>query len=260
VIHGIPVARRITVFVGVAYCTWRSRSVKPICSFPLVRHDAEALSVSHGFCHTKRCRMLRVGEAHFSRRGPKLLLTRFGERLATRARRATGPRTSRRWLMAPASWPFRRNILRSNHVSRHVPRCAVTRTSGIMSATMAYDEKLAERVRAILAERRGVTEKRLLGTLAFMVNGAMCCSVSRDGLLVRIDAEEREQLLRDPFASTMKLGARTMNGFLRIALEGLGTRARLEKWIARGIARVEAGRKKGPSRRASSSTAHRRKA
>ena len=141
-----------------------------------------------------------------------------------------------------------------------LPRCKVTRISGIMSATMAYDEKLAERVRAILAERHGVTEKRLMGTLAFMVNGAMCCSVSRDGLLVRIDAEEREQLLRDPFASPMKLGARTMNGFLRIALEGLRTRARLEKWIARGIARVEAGRKKGPSRRASSSTAHRRKA
>ncbi len=119
-----------------------------------------------------------------------------------------------------------------------------------MSATMACDEKLAERVRAILAERRGVTEKRLLGTLAFMVNGATCRSVSRDGLLVRIDAEEREQLLRDPFASPMKLGARTMNGFLRIALEGLRTRARVEKWIARGIARVEAGRKEGPSRRA----------
>jgi len=117
---------------------------------------------------------------------------------------------------------------------------------------MAYHEKLAERVRAILAERRGVTEKRLMGTVAFLVNGAMCCSVGRDGLLVRVDAEERGQLLGVPFVSPMKLGARTMKGFVRIALEGLRTRARLEKWIERGIASGTARRKKGPSRRGAS--------
>jgi len=101
---------------------------------------------------------------------------------------------------------------------------------------MAYDEQLAERVRTILAEQGGVTEKRLMGTLAFMVNGAMCCSVARDGLLVRVAAEEREQLLNEPFVSPMKLGARTMKGFVRVALEGLRTRARVAKWIERGMA------------------------
>lgn len=100
---------------------------------------------------------------------------------------------------------------------------------------MAHDEKLAERVREILAERRGVTEKRLMGTLAFMVKGSMCCSVGRDGLLVRVDAKDREQLLADPLVSPMKLGKRTMKGFVRVAAEGLKTRARLRKWIARGI-------------------------
>ena len=115
---------------------------------------------------------------------------------------------------------------------------------------MVYDEKLAERVRAILAERRGVTEKRLMGTLAFMVNGALCCSVGRDGLLVRVDPEERGQLLEQPFVSPMKLGARTMQGFVRIALEAVRTRARLEKWIERGIESGAVRRKKGTTPRA----------
>src|SRR6187549_2489431 len=101
---------------------------------------------------------------------------------------------------------------------------------------MAYDEKLAERVRAVLAERRGVSEKALMGSLAFMVNGSMCCSVGRDNLLVRVDAEERERLLGDPFVLPMKLGSRTMKGFVRVAPEGFRTRARLAQWIEQGIA------------------------
>jgi TfoX/Sxy family transcriptional regulator of competence genes len=125
---------------------------------------------------------------------------------------------------------------------------------------MVYDEKLAERVRAILAELRGVTEKRLMGTLAFMVNGAMCCSVAGDGLLVRIAAEERDRVLGESFVSPMKLGARTMKGFVRVSLEGLRTRATLARWIERGIA-AAMHRKESTSRRsASSSTGRRRKA
>lgn len=114
---------------------------------------------------------------------------------------------------------------------------------------MAYDDKLAARVRAILAEQRGVTEKPLMGTLAFMVNGVMCCSVGPDGLLVRVGVEEREQLLSEPFVSPMKLGARTMKGFVRVAPEGLRTRARLAKWLARGMAAKSAVPRKRPSAR-----------
>jgi TfoX/Sxy family transcriptional regulator of competence genes len=107
---------------------------------------------------------------------------------------------------------------------------------------MAYDEKLAERVREVLAGRRGVTEKRLMGTLAFLVNDSMCCSVGSDGLLVRVDAEERERLLADPVVSPMQLGKRTMKGFVRVALEGVKTRARLVKWLERGMAAGKSAR------------------
>lgn len=109
---------------------------------------------------------------------------------------------------------------------------------------MAYDEKLAKRVRTILAERPGVIEKPLMGTLAFMVNGTMCCTVGSDGrLLVRVDAPARAELLAKPFVSPMKLGSRTMKSFVRVAPEAFRTRATLAEWIERGIA---AGARKQP--------------
>jgi TfoX/Sxy family transcriptional regulator of competence genes len=101
---------------------------------------------------------------------------------------------------------------------------------------LAHDEKLAERVREILAPRRGVAEKKLMGTLAFMVQGVLCCSVARDGLLVRVKEEERVALLTDSNVSPMKLGARTMKGFIRVAPASLRTRANLTRWLECGIA------------------------
>lgn len=102
---------------------------------------------------------------------------------------------------------------------------------------MAYDEKLAQRVRTILAEHPGVAEKPMMGTLAFMVHGTMCCTVGSDGgLLVRVTVEEREGLLSEPLVSPMKLGGRTMKGFVRVAPQAFPTRAKLAKWLERGIA------------------------
>jgi TfoX/Sxy family transcriptional regulator of competence genes len=109
---------------------------------------------------------------------------------------------------------------------------------------MAWDEQLAERVRRALAGRRGVAEKPLMGGLAFMVDGALCCSVGRDGLLVRVDAAEREELLGSGVVSPMKLGGRTMKGFVRVAPEGVRTAAALAKWLERGIA-AGAGKRRG---------------
>lgn len=101
---------------------------------------------------------------------------------------------------------------------------------------MAWDEHLADRVRSILATRRDVSERKLMGALAFMVGDSMCCSVSGDGLLVRIRPEERADALKRPHVTPMTLGRRTMKGFVRVAPEGFRTPTALTKWIERGIA------------------------
>jgi hypothetical protein len=104
---------------------------------------------------------------------------------------------------------------------------------------MAYDEKTAARIHEILG--RSATEKKLMGGLCFMVKGAMCCSVSgRGGLLVRVEADAYEGILREPHVGPMELGGRTMTGFVRVAPEGYRTAAMLRKWIERGAAAAAA--------------------
>jgi TfoX/Sxy family transcriptional regulator of competence genes len=106
---------------------------------------------------------------------------------------------------------------------------------------MAYDEKTAERVRRVLSGRPGVVEKKLMGGLAFMVKGGMCCSVSgRGGLLVRVDAQAHERMLGEPHVESAEMRGRTMTGFVRVAAEGYRTDAALKRWIERGIEAVEA--------------------
>jgi TfoX/Sxy family transcriptional regulator of competence genes len=115
---------------------------------------------------------------------------------------------------------------------------------------MAYDEKTAARVRALLAKRRGVVEKSLMGGLCFMVNGSMCCSVSgRGGLLVRVDPDTREQLLAEPHVAPMEMRGRVMTGFVRIAAEGYRTGAGLRKWIERGVAAASAAKPRSKARK-----------
>jgi len=42
---------------------------------------------------------------------------------------------------------------------------------------MAYDEKLADRVRDMLVTEDGVSERKMFGGLAFMVRGHMACGL-----------------------------------------------------------------------------------
>jgi len=115
---------------------------------------------------------------------------------------------------------------------------------------MAYDEETAERVRGVLSGRREVAEKKLMGGLAFMVKGGMCCSVSgRGGLLVRVDAEAYERMLGEPHVQPMKMGQRVMTGFVRVAPEGYRTDAALKTWIGRGLDAAAALKAKPPRTR-----------
>jgi len=50
---------------------------------------------------------------------------------------------------------------------------------------MAYDEALADRVRAVLAPREGLSEREMFGGIAFMLAGNMAVGVIGDDLLVR---------------------------------------------------------------------------
>ena len=101
---------------------------------------------------------------------------------------------------------------------------------------MAFDEDLAERVRSVVALERGLSEKRMFGGLAFLVNGNMAVSASgRGGLLVRVDPDETDRLARGAHVRRFEMRGREMDGWLHVDLEGVRTKRQLETWVARGV-------------------------
>ncbi len=101
---------------------------------------------------------------------------------------------------------------------------------------VAYDEDLANRLRELLADERGVTEKKMFGGLAFLINGNMSVSASgQGGLLLRVEPAETEKLVKDAHAERFEMRGRQMDGWLRIAPEGLKTRRELQRWASRGV-------------------------
>ena len=100
---------------------------------------------------------------------------------------------------------------------------------------MAYDEGLADRIRELLSDEAGVTEKKMFGGLAFLVNGHMAISASgQGGVLVR----------SDPATDTPKgatqaiMRGRPMDGWLRVDPSLLKTKPQLAKWVNLGAAYV----------------------
>lgn len=102
---------------------------------------------------------------------------------------------------------------------------------------MAYDEALADRVRALLAGRTDVGERKMFGGLTFLVGGNMCCGVNGDELIVRLDPEREDEALARPHARPMDFTGRPMRGFVTVRPEGLDG-GRLEQWVEDAVARA----------------------
>jgi TfoX/Sxy family transcriptional regulator of competence genes len=97
---------------------------------------------------------------------------------------------------------------------------------------MAYNEELAERIRALIGDEPAVTEQRMFGGLAFLIDGNMAIAASgQGGILVRADPEESEALVAASTARPMEMRGREMRGWLRVEAEDVGTDAELAKWV-----------------------------
>jgi hypothetical protein len=106
---------------------------------------------------------------------------------------------------------------------------------------VAYDEDLANRIRELIGAEVGLTEQRMFGGLAFLIAGHMAVSASgRGGLLLRCDPAETEALARKPHAARFEMRGREMDGWLRIAPEGVRTKRQLERWVGRGVSYARA--------------------
>jgi TfoX/Sxy family transcriptional regulator of competence genes len=114
---------------------------------------------------------------------------------------------------------------------------------------MAYDEKLAERIRGILADRPDIEERRMFGGIAFMVRGHMSVGLIGPTLMVRHEPADAEALLREPHARPMDFTGRPMLGFLYVDPPGTKTAVALGTWIRRATAWAETRPPKAPGKR-----------
>src|SRR3954466_5983012 len=102
---------------------------------------------------------------------------------------------------------------------------------------MAYDEELADRLREVLAGVKGLSEKRMFGGLAFLVNGHMAVAASgRGGLLLRCEPERTDQLVRAPHVGRFVMRGREMDGWLRVDPPAVGDDEQLRTWVGQGLA------------------------
>ena len=100
---------------------------------------------------------------------------------------------------------------------------------------MAYDEKLAERIRGLLKDDGRVDEKKMFGGLAFMHHGHMFCGVTADDLMVRVGAEAYEGALARPHARPMDFTGRPMRGMVFVGPGGCATGEELKWWVEQGL-------------------------
>ena len=109
---------------------------------------------------------------------------------------------------------------------------------------MAYNEKLAERIRKQLIRHKPLTERKMFGGLSFMLGGHMCCGVEKDKLVVRVGPKGYEEALAQVHARPMDFTGRPMKGFVYVAPGGYRTDEVLTQWLRRGVDFVESLPKK----------------
>jgi TfoX/Sxy family transcriptional regulator of competence genes len=100
---------------------------------------------------------------------------------------------------------------------------------------MVYNEQLADKIRKLVARRRGISEKKMFAGVAFLLNGRMCFGVVKDDLMVRVGIERYKEALATPHARPMNFTAHEAKGFVFVDSNAWQKDAALRKWLDMGI-------------------------
>jgi TfoX N-terminal domain len=117
-------------------------------------------------------------------------------------------------------------------------RCVLIARRGLpYHDAVAYDERLADRIRALVSGESGLVEKKMFGGLAFLIGGNMAVAASgQGGVMVRVDPAESEMLTGTTSAEVAVMRDRPMPGWLRVASADVATDRELAEWVKRGTA------------------------
>lgn len=97
---------------------------------------------------------------------------------------------------------------------------------------MAYDEELAQRIASILKGSRGISNKKMFGGIAFMVNGNMAVGVNESDLMLRVGKEQYNALLKKEGAREMDFTGKALKGFIYVDETGYKNDQELEQWMS----------------------------
>ncbi|HEY5692535.1 MAG TPA: TfoX/Sxy family protein [Cyclobacteriaceae bacterium] len=104
---------------------------------------------------------------------------------------------------------------------------------------MAYNEKLADRMREYLVDLKKIEEKKMMGGLCFLYKGKMCCGIVKDDLMVRVVPERYEEALSHPFGRPMDFTGKPLKNFVFVSAEGFKKNTGLAYWLEMGIEFVD---------------------
>lgn len=103
---------------------------------------------------------------------------------------------------------------------------------------MAFSESLALRIRQVVLNQRGLTEKRMFGSVAFLLYGNVCVGVWKNSLIVRLDPESYGKALTDEHVQEFDITGRPMKGWVLVQPDGIESDEQLNGWIDRSLAFV----------------------
>ncbi len=98
---------------------------------------------------------------------------------------------------------------------------------------MAYDERLARRIRATLRGKRHVTEKKMFGGIAFLRKGLMFVGISDSSLMARVGKDNHADSLSRKHVRPMDFTGKPMQGYVFVDAKGTKTEAQLCFWLER---------------------------
>ncbi|MCY3556085.1 MAG: TfoX/Sxy family protein [Gemmatimonadetes bacterium] len=95
------------------------------------------------------------------------------------------------------------------------------------------DNALAGRIRPLLSQLPGYSEKNMFGGVCFMINGNMCVGTWKGSLIVRLERENHEETLAEPHTRPADIAGRIMKGWALVEPAGIANEDDLAAWVAR---------------------------
>src|SRR4051812_32213512 len=91
--------------------------------------------------------------------------------------------------------------------------------------------ELIERVRVALRPVPDVIERRMFGSIGFMIRGKLAMGVRSNRIMCRVDPKLESELLKRPGCSQVSMKGRTMKGYVHVDRTALTTDKSLGFWI-----------------------------